>query len=80
MSMTRAERSLSGRVLQLHLQPLGGIERRQVVEVDLVLDVLRILEIDEIDLEQREVALAVLGTADLAFDGVAGAQREAPDL
>jgi hypothetical protein len=39
-----------------------------------------VLEIDRIDLEQREVALAVLGRADMPVDGVAGAQSEAADL
>ena len=39
-----------------------------------------VLEVDRVDLEQREVALAVLGAADLAFDGIAGAQRKAADL
>ena len=51
---------LLGRILVLHLEPLVGIERREVVEVDLVAGLLRVLEIDGVDLEQREVALAVL--------------------
>ena len=71
---------LLGRILVLHLQPLVRIERREVVEVDLVARLLRLLEIDGVDLEQREVALAVLGRADMAVDGVAGAQAEAADL
>ena len=71
---------LLGRILVLHLQPLVGIERRQVVEVDLVARLLGVLEIDGVDLEQREVALAVLRAADLAVDGVAGAKAEAADL
>jgi hypothetical protein len=36
ISMTRAGRVLDGRILDLELQPLVGIERRQVVEIDLV--------------------------------------------
>ena len=80
MSMTRAERSFLVGVLELHLQPLVGIERRQVVEVDLVARLVRVFEVDRVDLEQREVALAVLGAADVAVDGVAGAQAEAADL
>jgi hypothetical protein len=36
--------------------------------------------VDLVDLDQREVALAVLGRADLALDGVAGVQVEAADL
>ena len=71
---------LDGRVLDLQLHPLRGIERREVVEVHLVALLLGVLEVDLVDLEQREVALALLGAADLALDGVAGAQREAPDL
>ena len=71
---------LLGRILVLHLQPLVGIERRQVVEVDLVAGLLGVLEIDGVDLEQREIALALLRAADLAVDGVAGAQAEAADL
>ena len=71
---------LLGRILDFELQPLVGIERRQIVEMDLVADFLRILEIDRIDLEQREIALAFLRAADQALDGVAGAQAEAADL
>ena len=37
---------LLGRILVLHLQPLVGIERRQVVEIDLVAGLLGVLEID----------------------------------
>ena len=79
-SMTRAEISLSRRIFDLHLQPLVGIERRQIVEMDLVADLLRIVEIDRVDLEQREIALAFLRAADRPFDRVAGLQREAADL
>ena len=71
---------LARRLLDLHLQPLVGIERRQVVEMDLVALLLGVLEIDGVDLEQREIALALLRAADLAFDRVAGAQAEAADL
>ena len=41
---------------------------------------LRIFEIYGIDLHQGKVALALLGAADLAFDGVAGPQGEFSDL
>ena len=71
---------LFGRILVFHLEPLIGIERRQVVEIDLVARLLGILEIDRVDLEQREIALAFLRGADVAFDGVAGAQTETADL
>ena len=46
MSMTRAGEILLGRILEFHLQPLVGIERRQVVEIDLVARFLGIFEID----------------------------------
>jgi hypothetical protein len=69
-----------GRVVQFELEPLRREQRRQVVEVDLVLDLLRVLEVDRVDLDQGEVALAVLGAADRALHRVAGAQAEAADL
>ncbi len=78
--MTRAERSLMVGSSVSSLSHCVGIERRQVVEVDLVLRRFRVFEVDLADLEQGEVALAVLGAADLAFDRVARAQREAADL
>ena len=65
---------------RFELQPLVGIERRQVVEEDLVARFLRRLEVDRVDFDQREVPLAFLRRPDLAGDGVAGAQVEAPDL
>ena len=65
---------------RLELEPLLRVERRQVVEEDLVAGDLRVLEVDRLDLDQREVALAFLRRADLAGDGVAGAQVEAADL
>ena len=77
-SMTRlvmsliAETSITNRSLR--------IERRQIVEVDAVADLHRIGEVDAGDPQQREVALAVLRRADLALDGIAGAQAEPPHL
>ena len=71
---------LRRRDIQLHLEPLVRIERRQIVEMDLVPDLLRVLEIDRVDLEQREIALAFLRAPDRALDRVAGLQREAADL
>ena len=65
---------LLGGVARLHLEPLVGIERRQIVEMDLVALLLRVLEIDGVDLEQGEIALALFRAPDLAFDRVAGAQ------
>ena len=71
---------LLGRILVFHLQPLVRIERRQVVEIDLVARFLRVFEVERVDLEQGEVALAFLRAADMAVDGVAGAQAETADL
>ncbi len=71
---------LAGRIRDFHLEPLVGIERRQIVEMDLVALLVGVLEIDGVDLEQGEIALAVLRAPDLAFDGVAGAEAEAADL
>ena len=71
---------LRGRNLEFHLEALVRIERRQIVEMDLVADLLRVFEIDRVDLEKREIALAFLRAADRAFDRIAGLQREAADL
>jgi hypothetical protein len=71
---------LSGGVFQLHPEALIRKQRREVVEVDLVLGLFRILEIQRVDLEKSEVALAFLGAANMAFDGVAGAKTETADL
>ena len=59
---------------------LVGKERREVLEQDLRLRVFRGLEVDLVDLDEREIALAVLRRADLAFDRVAGMQVETADL
>ncbi len=71
---------LERRVFDLELQPLGRIERREVVEVDLVFRRFGLFEVDLAHLQKGEVALAFLGRADLAFDRIARAQRKAPDL
>jgi hypothetical protein len=42
-----------------------------------VADIIRLVEIDQPDLEQRKIALAVLWRADFTLDRVAGAQRKA---
>ena len=76
-SITRPEKlSRDGFELQARVR----IERRQVVEEDLVARFLGRLEVDGVDFDQREVALAFLGRPDLAGDGVAGAQIETADL
>src|SRR6185437_14734811 len=71
---------LGGAVAALELQALGGVERRQVLEQDLGARAVGRVEVDLTDLEEREVALAVLRRADEPGDGVAGAQVEAADL
>ena len=58
----------------------GRYDEGQVVEVNLVAGRLRLLEVDRVDLEQGEVALALLGRTDLALHRVTGAQRETADL
>ena len=52
----------------------------QVVECDPMLGVVRIVPVDVLYLEQREIALALFGRSNLAEDGVTGAQIEALDL
>src|SRR5205807_882571 len=71
---------LGGAVAAFELQTLGRMERRQVLEQHLVARALGRIEVDLADLQQREIALAVLRRADQAGDGVAGAQVEAADL
>src|SRR5439155_2566481 len=51
-------------------------ERRQVVEEDLLARLLRRLEVDRLDLEQREVPLRVLRRTHLAGNGVARPEIE----
>src|SRR6188508_3152693 len=71
---------LFGRILVFHPEALVGIERGQVVEIDLVARLLGVLEIDRIDLEQGEITLSFFRRANMAFDCVAGAQTETTDL
>ena len=80
ISMTRADKSFLVGIFDLEFQPLVGIKRRQIVEMNLVADFFRVLEIDRIDLEQREIPLAFLGTADQAFHRIARAQAEPANL
>jgi hypothetical protein len=56
------------------------VQRRQVLEQDLVLARFGRRAVDLVDLDQREVALAFLRGTDFAFDRVAGVQVEAADL
>ena len=57
-----------------------GIERREVVEEDLVAGLFGRLEVDGFDLDQREVLLAFVRRAHVAGDGVAGLEVELADL
>src|SRR5438093_9992720 len=66
--------------VELEVQVLVGVVRREVVEQDLMACLLWLMVVDGLDLEQREVALALLGGADLSRDHVAGAKVEAADL
>ncbi len=61
-------------------EALLGIEGRQVVEQSLFPSDGGILEIDLGDLEQGEIAFALLRRPDLPGNRVAGAQVETPDL
>jgi hypothetical protein len=64
----------------LHLDALLGIERGEVVEEDLVSGLFGRLEVDGLDLDEREVLLALVGRPDVPGDGVAGLEIELADL
>ena len=71
---------LDRRIGAVEGQLLVRIERREIVEIDAVADGVGIVEIDLGDADEAEIALALLGAADLAFDRVAGPQAELADL
>ena len=71
---------LGGPVADLHEHAFLGKQRGEVLEEDLVLGVFGLVEVDLIDLQQREIAFAFLGRADLARDRIALAQVEAANL
>ncbi len=64
--------------LQRHV--LGREQRRQVLEQDLVLGVLRRLTVDLVHLDQRHITLALFRGAYLALDRIAGMQVETAHL
>ena len=66
--------------VDFHADPLVGMQRRQLVEGDLVDQQVRVLVVDRLDAQQGEVTLVLLGRADLARDGRPGLQAEAADL
>ncbi len=76
-SMTRADRFSA---FGLERDALERIERREVLEEQLVAGLVGGLEVDRFDLDQREVALAFLRRPDLTGDGVAGLQVELANL
>ena len=65
---------------RLEPDPPLRVERGQVVEEDLLLRAVGRLEVDRVHLDEGEVALVLLGRADLAADRVPGAQVELADL
>ena len=65
---------------RLQHDPLVGMQRRQVVEEDLLGEQVRIVAVDRLDAQQGEVALVFLRRANLAGDRGAGAQAEAANL
>ncbi len=73
-----ASESLEVGISSSILKRSSGIERRQIVEMDLVARLLGVFEIDRVDLEQREIALAVLracGSSPRRCRRCAGAKR-----
>ena len=64
----------------LHADPLVGVQRGQVVEGDLAGQQVGVLVVDRLDAEQGEVALVLLGRADLPGDRRPGLQAEAANL
>src|SRR5688572_8119655 len=52
--------------IDLHLQLLVGIQRRQIIEENLFARLLGSLEVDRLDLDQCEVTFAFLRRADLS--------------
>ncbi len=65
---------------RLHLDALLRVERRQVVEEDLVAGLFGRFEVDRLDLDQREVLFALVRRTHVAGDGVAGLEVELADL
>ena len=71
---------LAGWILNFEPQTLIGIERRQVVEVDLMPGLFGVLEVDPVAFKQREIPLPFLGASDDAFDRIASSEPQPPDL
>ena len=70
---------LHRRVLDLHLQPLIRIKRRQVVEVHLVARLFRIIKVDLGRLDQAEIALILARGLNDPLNRIPRPQRKLPD-
>ena len=68
--------------LRIMLQPqlLLGIERREIVEENLLTSPFRLVVVDELDLEERKVPLALLRSSNLPRYDISGPQVEAANL
>src|SRR6185436_18996063 len=64
----------------LHLQHLVWIQRSKIVEEDLLAGLIGRLEIDRLNLDQGEIALAFFRRTNLSADRIAGAQIKFPYL
>jgi len=64
----------------LHLDAFLGVERGEIVEEDFVAGLFGGLEVDGLDLDQREIFFALVRAADVAADGVAGLEIELANL
>src|SRR3546814_18559849 len=69
-----------GTVAELDHHAFGGEQWREVFKQNFVFGVLRLVEVDAINLQQGKVALAFFGRTNLAGNSVAGAQVKATHL
>ncbi len=65
---------------RFQLDPFLRIQRRQVVEEDLVARFFGRFEVDRLDFDQREIFLALVRRTDLTADGVTSLQIELANL
>src|SRR5207245_10002887 len=64
----------------LEVDPLLRIERREIVKENFIAGRFGIFEVDLLNLEKREIALAFLWRPDLSRDDVSGSEIESTDL
>ena len=64
----------------LELQPLVRIQRREVIEKDLIASLIRVLEVDGFDFDQGEVAFSIFRRTHLTRDRITRAQVELANL